>query len=113
MVHFHELKPFDWYIPRILDLFMMNNWFQNHESSILCIFEFMRIQFGKMERMNRQKPLTAEMKGSLITLYQNGNSYQEIAQRLNIHVSKKEVLNLLQLIANNDFKQITIMYFFL
>lgn len=42
-----------------------------------------------MERVDRKKPLTSEMKGSLITLYERGLSYQEIANQLNVHVSSQ------------------------
>lgn len=43
--------------------------------------------FVNMERADRNKPLTPEMKGRLITLYENGLSYQQIAGRLDVHVS--------------------------
>lgn len=40
-----------------------------------------------MERLTRRKKLSQEIKGALIGLYQNGNSYSNIAQTLDINVS--------------------------
>lgn len=39
-----------------------------------------------MERQNRNKPLTPEMKGKLITLYQSGKTYSSIAAEIGVHV---------------------------
>lgn len=42
----------------------------------------------KMERDNRSKKLPAEIKGALISMFQSGTSYSEIARVLGINVSK-------------------------
>lgn len=39
-----------------------------------------------MDRENKNKPLTPEMKGKLITLYQFGETYSSIAVKLGVHV---------------------------
>lgn len=80
---------------RILDVLITNQLFWNIESSLLWIFEMYAymIHFEKMERIDQRKPLTQEMKGSLITLYQAGHSYAEISERLRIHVSNFKIFN--------------------
>lgn len=45
-----------------------------------------------MDRPDRRKPLTRELKGSLITLYNCGYSFSQIANRIGCHVRKNIVL---------------------
>lgn len=40
-----------------------------------------------MYRADKRKPLTPELKGSLITLYNFGFSYNQIAERIDCNVS--------------------------
>lgn len=47
-----------------------------------------------MERQDKRKPLTSEMKGSLITLYKTGHSLSQIADKLGCHVSDMLVVSI-------------------
>lgn len=42
-----------------------------------------------MDRPDKRKPLTRELKGSLITLYKCGYSFSQIAKEIGCHVSDR------------------------
>lgn len=56
--------------------------------NIATFDKFESVCIHAMERPDKNKPLTPELKGSLITLYNIGFSYAEIAEQLDIHVSQ-------------------------
>lgn len=49
--------------------------------------EHQQISLSTMERLDKRKPLTKELKGSLITLFRLGFTITQIAQELDCHVS--------------------------
>lgn len=50
-------------------------------------FRRFRISLHTMDRPDKRKPLTSELKGSLVTLHKHGFSIDEIANEVDCHVS--------------------------
>lgn len=74
--------------PYSIHIFAKYHWHLYNQVKLFSklLFYFLLL-FVKMERVNRNKPLTSEMKGKLITLYQSNASYSEIAIKLGINVN--------------------------
>lgn len=61
--------------------------FNDIDTSFRYFVQRFRIILHTMDRPDKRKPLTPEIKGSLITLYRLGLSIGQIAEELDCHVS--------------------------
>lgn len=78
--------------------------FYEFSEFFIAIFDnFESVCLHAMDRPDKRKPLTPELKGSLITFYKLGFSFAEIAQELDIHVSHSSMYFLLLTLSFNYF----------